>query len=66
MKFLMIALAVVAAVIGGLAVGCGPSKHYCPDNSTGQCLDASTMMEPPPDGGGLGGDATIISGDDAS
>jgi hypothetical protein len=62
MKFLMIALAVAAAV-GGLAVGCGPQKAYCPDNSTGQCIDGGSNMPPPGDDAGLGGEAIVINDD---
>jgi len=62
MKFLMIALAVAAAV-GGLAVGCGPQKAYCPEMSTGQCIDGGSNMPPPGDDAGMG--ESIIIGEDS-
>jgi hypothetical protein len=61
MKVLMIVLA-VAAGIAGLAVGCGPQKDYCPDNTTGQCIDAGNMMPPPMPDSGIG-ESIIINED---
>jgi hypothetical protein len=63
MKVFMIVLAVAAAV-AGVAVGCGPQKDYCPDNTTGQCIDAGSNMPPPPVDAGIG--ESVIITDDAS
>jgi hypothetical protein len=63
MKVFMIALAVAAAV-AGVAVGCGPQKDYCPDNTTGQCIDAGTSMPPPEMDAGIG--ESIIINEDAN
>jgi hypothetical protein len=64
MKFLtiVIGMAGVAAIAGALAVGCGPKKAYCPQFSTGQCVDQDTGMATGTGGTGAG-DATIL-GDD--
>jgi len=64
MKLLTIVLTIagVATISGAFAVGCGPKKQYCPENSTGLCNDASTGMMPPPPDSGLG-EAVVINDD---
>lgn len=64
MKFLTILLSVagVGLIAGALAVGCGPQKAYCPQSSTGQCLDQDTGVAPPPPEAGAG-ESVVIGGD---
>jgi hypothetical protein len=64
MKLLTIVLTIagVATISGAFAVGCGPKKQYCPENSTGLCNDANVGVMPMPMDSGPG-DAVIIGGD---
>ena len=61
MKFLMIAAA-LAALVGAVAVGCGPKQAYCPTVSTGQCIEQDAGVGPGGEDTGIG-ESIIIGGD---
>jgi hypothetical protein len=64
MKFLTIVIGVagVAVVAGALALGCGPQKAYCPQFSTGQCINQDTGTAPPGEDAGPS-ESTILGAD---
>ncbi|HET6148376.1 MAG TPA: hypothetical protein VFH68_12660 [Polyangia bacterium] len=53
---IVVGFAGAAIIAGALAVGCGPQKAYCPQTSTGQCVNQDTgIVQPPPEDASDGG-----------
>ncbi len=47
MKVLLLVCGCAAALVAA-AVGCGPKQAYCPQNTTGLCLNDDGGSAPPP------------------
>jgi hypothetical protein len=63
MKFLLFVCG-FAAVLVGMAVGCGPQQAYCPNNTTGLCISDDGGAPPPPPPEDASDTGAIIIGQD--
>ena len=61
MKLLLLVIG-IGALVGAVAVGCGPQKAYCPNAMSGLC-EADAGSAPPMPDTGLGGESVVIGTD---